>query len=483
MIRLNDFSRKNEYEWVLPKEFRKGMRVPVKIFSTQDLLQQSLADLSIEQAINSSMLPGLCGSLVVMPDMHQGYGFPIGGVAASSMVDGVVSPGGIGYDINCGVRLLSTQIPIEMAKPLLKKLAISINQFCPSGIGSSGGIKLNESEIRKVCKEGSGWAVKNGYASKEEVLKTEDKGCLPEADFEKISSRALQRGIPQLGTLGSGNHFIEVDFVSQVFDPILANALGLQQGNLVVMIHCGSRGLGHQVCTDYVQIFQKAIIKYDIQIPDRELVCAPIESLEGRDYLAAMRAAANYAFCNRQVLAHLVERAFEQVFAPVTKDWNLHQVYDIAHNIGKIETHWINGKKTQVCVHRKGATRAFGPGEPELPDVYRNFGQPVLVPGSMGTSSWVLMANHSSMEKSFGSCCHGAGRLMSRQQAKKNFRGDQLIHELENQGIQIQAGSLSSLAEEAPLAYKDVDEVIKVVVGVNIANMVAKLKPIAVVKG
>lgn len=483
MIRLNDFSRKNEYEWVLPKEFRKGMQVPVKIFSTQDLLQQSLADLSIEQAINSSMLPGLCGSLVVMPDMHQGYGFPIGGVAASSMVDGVVSPGGIGYDINCGVRLLSTQIPIEMAKPLLKKLAISINQFCPSGIGSSGGIKLNESEIRKVCKEGSGWAVKNGYASKEEVLKTEDKGCLPEADFEKISSRALQRGIPQLGTLGSGNHFIEVDFVSQVFDPILANALGLQQGNLVVMIHCGSRGLGHQVCTDYVQIFQKAIIKYDIQIPDRELVCAPIESLEGRDYLAAMRAAANYAFCNRQVLAHLVERAFEQVFAPLTKDWNLHQVYDIAHNIGKIETHWINGKKTQVCVHRKGATRAFGPGEPELPDVYRNFGQPVLVPGSMGTSSWVLMANHSSMEKSFGSCCHGAGRLMSRQQAKKNFRGDQLIHELENQGIQIQAGSLSSLAEEAPLAYNDVDEVIKVVVGVNIANMVAKLKPIAVVKG
>ena len=483
MIKLSDFNKVNEYEWVLPKEFRKDMRVPVKIFSSQDLLEQSFSDLSVEQAINSSTLPGLQGSIVVMPDMHQGYGFPIGGVAASSMSDGVVSPGGIGYDINCGVRMLRTQIPIEMSKPLLKKLAIAINQFCPNGLGSSSGIKLNENEIRKVCKEGSGWAVKNGYGSKDDVLKTEDKGCLPDADFEKISPRALQRGVPQLGTLGSGNHFIEVDYVSEVFDPILANILGLQKDNLVVMIHCGSRGLGHQVCTDYVQLFQKAVIKYGIQIPDRELVCAPVESTEGRNYLAAMRAAANYAFCNRQVLAHMVERAFEQVFAPVTKDWHLSQVYDIAHNIGKIETHLIDGKKIKVCVHRKGATRAFGPGEPELPEVYRDYGQPVLIPGSMGTSSWVLVANHASMEKSFGSCCHGAGRLMSRQKARKSFWGDHLIQELENQGIQIQAGSLSGLAEEAPSAYKNVDEVIKVVVGANIANMVAKLKPIAVVKG
>lgn len=483
MIKLDDFQRKNQFEWELSVNYRKGMRVPVKIFGSQNLLEKALTDLSVEQAINVSTLPGLLGSVVVMPDLHQGYGFPIGGVAASSFQDGVISPGGIGYDINCGVRLLATQIPFNLGRPYLKELSIALNQFCPSGLGTSGGMKLTEKEMRKVCEEGSGWALKNGFADKDDTLKTEDNGCLPGADFEKISPHAFQRGIPQLGTLGSGNHFIEVGIVKDVFDDQIAHQLGLEPGFLTLMIHCGSRGLGHQVCTDYVQLFQKSIKKYGIDLPDRELVCAPISSQEGKDYLAAMRAAANFAFCNRQVIAHNAELAFEKVFAKVTKQWHLFQVYDIAHNIGKIETHFINGKREKVCVHRKGATRAFGPGAKELPDVYQKIGQPVFVPGSMGTSSWVLAGNLTSMEKSFGSCCHGAGRVMSRQKAKKSVRGDALILELEKMGIHIQAGSLSGLAEESPSAYKDVDEVVNVVTSVGLARKIARLTPVVVVKG
>ncbi len=483
MIKINDFQRTNKFEWELSENFRKGMRVPVKIFGSQNLLEKALADLSVEQAINVSTLPGLLGSVVVMPDLHQGYGFPIGGIAASSFQDGVISPGGIGYDINCGVRLLATQIPFDLARPYLKELSIALNQSCPSGLGTSGGIKLTEKEMRKVFEEGSGWALKNGYADRDDILKTEDNGCLPGADFEKISPNALQRGIPQLGTLGSGNHFIEVGIVNDIFDDQIAHQLGLESGFLTIMIHCGSRGLGHQVCTDYVQLFQRVIKKYGIDLPDRELVCAPISSQEGKDYLAAMRAAANFAFCNRQVIAHNAERAFEKVFAKVTKHWHLFQVYDIAHNIGKIETHIIKEKSEKVCVHRKGATRAFGPGAKELPDVYQKIGQPVFVPGSMGTSSWVLAGNLISMEKSFGSCCHGAGRLMSRQKAKKEVRGDTLIRELEIKGIHIQAGSLSGLAEESPSAYKDVDEVVNIVNEVGLARKIARLTPVVVVKG
>ena len=418
-----------------------------------------------------------------MPDMHQGYGFPIGGVAATDYYEGVISPGGIGYDINCGVRLMSSQILFEEVKYLMKDLVISLNQNCPSGVGSEGGIKLSNKDLEEVCEMGSQWALKKGYAQKQDLIRTEENGSIAGANAIKLSEKAIKRGLPQLGTLGSGNHFIEIGLVEQVFDEKGASAFGLYEGNLTVMIHCGSRGLGHQVCTDIVQLFQKTVHRYGIKIPDRELVCAPLNSVEGQDYLSAMNAAANYAFCNRQVLAHLARKAFEIVLAGKVKNWHLEQVYDIAHNIGKIEDHLIDGKIRKVCVHRKGATRAFGPGSRGIPSEYLQTGQPVLVPGSMGTSSWVLAGTEVSMERSFGSSCHGAGRLMSRQKAKKLIRGDQLIKELERKGIHIQAGSLSGLAEEAPAAYKDVDRVIEAVVGAGIAKKIARLIPLAVVKG
>ncbi len=483
MVAVTDFKKISEYEWEIPRNFRSDMRVPVRIFSTRKMLEQSLSDLSVEQAINASTLPGVVGSVVVMPDMHQGYGFPIGGVAATDVSTGVISPGGIGYDINCGVRLLASQISYESVKDQIQPLVIALDHHCPSGVGSEGGIHLSLKELEEICEDGSQWAIKNGYATQQDLRRTEENGCIPGANAKKLSERAKKRGLPQLGTLGSGNHFIEIDLIEQVFDEETARIFGLQQGNLAVMIHCGSRGLGHQVCSDTVQSFQKTIHKYGIKIPDRELVCAPLNSQEGEDYLATMRAAANYAFCNRQVLAHLARRAFEQVLAGKVKNWQLYQVYDIAHNIGKIEDHLVDGVQRKVCVHRKGATRAFGPGSSGIPDEFSKTGQPVLVPGSMGTSSWVLAGTKTSMERSFGSSCHGAGRLMSRQKAKKAIRGDQLKIDLEKKGIYIQAGSMSGLAEEAPGAYKDVDQVIEAVCGAGLARKIARLVPLAVVKG
>lgn len=483
MVTLKDLKYVNKFEWEVPVSYDKNMLVPVRLITNDDLLEHSLEDFSIEQAINTACLPGVVGAVVVMPDMHQGYGFPIGGVAAMKYPEGVISPGGIGYDINCGVRLLSSNIRYEDAQHLLKELSISLYQFCPSGVGAKGNIKLNERELKEVCETGSGWAYKNGYASEQDLIRTEEKGCIRGADFIHTSQKARMRGLSQLGTLGSGNHFIEVDVIDEIFDEHAARAFGLVKGNLSVMIHCGSRGFGHQICTDYVQIFQQAVQKYNIMITDRELVCAPLSSEEGKNYLSAMRCAANYAFCNRQVLANFARLAFENIFAGKVKNWHLTQVYDVAHNIGKIEKHDINGQKISVCVHRKGATRAFGPGSEDVPPEYQKIGQPVLVPGSMGTSSWVLAGTTLSMKKTFGSCCHGAGRVMSRKKAKMNFRGYQLINDLEIQGVHVQTGSLSGLAEEAPGAYKNVDEVINVVTGAGIASKVAKLRPVAVIKG
>ncbi len=483
MVALTDFIKISDYEWEIPKQFRSDMRVPVRFISTRKLLEQSLSDLSVEQAINAATLPGVVGAVVVMPDMHQGYGFPIGGVAATDFPTGVISPGGIGYDINCGVRLLASQISYEHVKDQIQSLVIALNQHCPSGVGSEGGIQLTLKELAEVCEKGSQWALKKGFATQQDLRRTEENGCIPGANINKLSEKAKKRGIPQLGTLGSGNHFIEIDLIEQIFDEETAKIFGLEQGNLAVMIHCGSRGLGHQVCSDTVQAFQKTIHQYGIRIPDRELVCAPLHSPEGQDYLMAMRAAANYAFCNRQVLAHLARRAFEQVLAGKVKNWQLHQVYDLAHNIGKIEDHLVDGVLRKVCVHRKGATRAFGPGSMGIPDEFSKTGQPVLVPGSMGTSSWVLAGTQISMERSFGSSCHGAGRVMSRQKAKKTIRGDQLMASLEKKGIFIQAGSMSGLAEEAPQAYKDVDQVIEAVNGAGLTRKIARLIPLAVVKG
>lgn len=483
MINLQNIRKINDYEWEIPRSFREDMRVPVHLFATRRLLEEIAGDKSLEQAVNATTLPGVVGYVAVMPDMHQGYGFPIGGVAATHYPEGVISPGGIGYDINCGVRLLGSRITVEEAEPYLEDLASAINHYCPSGVGKKGSIRLSEKELNRICIKGSVWALENGYATRGDIKRTEEEGQLKGADPSKVSKRAKERGRPQIGTLGAGNHFIEVDFVQQVFDQEAADVMGLVEGNLVVQIHCGSRGFGHQICTDYVRRFQGAIQKYGIKLPDRELVCAPLNSQEGQDYLAAMRCAANYAFTNRQVLAHDVRIAFEEVLAGKVNTWELHQIYDIAHNMGKIETHTIDGKSMKVCVHRKGATRAFGPGSRELPLEYQKIGQPVFVPGSMGTASWVLVGTKKSMELSFGSSCHGAGRVMSRRKAKKSVRGERLRRELESSGIHIRAGSMPGLAEEAPQAYKDVDAVVKAVSGAGIAKKVARLNPLIVIKG
>jgi tRNA-splicing ligase RtcB len=486
MIRLQDLTRISPVEWEIPVSFRSDMRVPVRIFASQRLLEQVLDDKSLEQAVNATTLPGLVGQVVVMPDMHQGYGFPIGGVAATEFPQGVVSPGAIGYDINCGVRLLASSIELEAAQPHLDILATRLNQYCPSGLGTAGVVKVSLTELDKVLRDGSRWALKHGYASGNDLTRTEEGGRLEGADPDKVSERAKKRGRDQIGSVGSGNHFVEVEVVEKIFDAEAATAMGLQEGCLTLQIHCGSRGLGHQVCTDYVQAFQSAVRKYGIDLPDRELVCAPMDSPEGQAYLGAMRAAANFAFCNRQLLAHSARKAFEETFTGVAgtqQAASLRQVYDITHNMGKLEIHEVEGRRVQVCVHRKGATRAFGPGAPGLPQEYRHIGQPVIIPGSMGTASWVLIGTQASMERSFGSSCHGAGRVMSRSQAKRSVRGDQLQRELQNQGIQVRAGSMPGLAEEAPSAYKDVDEVVQTVSTAGIARKVARLRPVAVVKG
>lgn len=483
MVSLSDLKRINDYEWEIPTKVNENMQVPVRIFATRKLLESVMEDQSLQQAVNCATLPGLVGHVVIMPDMHQGYGFPIGGVAATRYPEGVISPGGIGYDINCGVRLLSTEIMQDEMTAYLEDLASALNHFCPSGVGVKGRLRLTDKDLEAVCREGSLWAKKQGYASQVDLQRTEESGRMEGANPTSVSDRARQRGRDQLGTLGAGNHFIEVEVVDQVFDPQVASIMGLKEGSLTLQIHCGSRGFGHQICTDYVASFQRAVKRYGIHLADRELVCAPLTSPEGQAYLSAMRCAANYAFTNRQVLAHYARQAFEQTLAGKVKNWQLNQVYDVAHNIGKIEWHTVDGELMKLCVHRKGATRAFGPGNEELPEEYRAIGQPILVPGSMGTASWVLVGNEQSMQRSFGSTCHGAGRTMSRAQAKKKIYGEDLRKSLQAGGIHIRAGSLSGLAEEAPEAYKNVDEVVETVIQAGLARKVARLAPLIVVKG
>ncbi len=483
MLEKKDLMKITEVTWEIPTSYRDDMRVPVRIFADETLIDAALGDKSFDQAVNAATLPGLVSPVVVMPDVHQGYGFPIGGVAASRYPDGIISPGAIGYDINCGVRLLASGISVEEIQEELPDLASALDANCPSGVGVGGSVRLSIKELDHVCRQGSAWALKNNYARRDDLERTEEQGQIRGADPSVIGSRAKQRGKSQLGTLGAGNHFIEIDVVEEIFHEAAADAMGLAEGLLTVQIHCGSRGFGHQICSDYVREFQSAVKRYGIKLPDRELVCAPLDSPEGKRYKAAMACAANYAFCNRQVLTHHVRRSFEQVLAGRVPNWDLHQVYDIAHNMGKTETHIVDGEKVRVCVHRKGATRAFGPGFEGLPEVYRPFGQPVLVPGSMGTASWVLLGTEESMKKSFGSSCHGAGRVMSRRQAKREIWGQDLRQRLEAQGIIIRAGSMPGLAEEAPKAYKDVDAVVDVVVRAGIAAKVARLRPVVVIKG
>ncbi|MEJ2100623.1 MAG: RtcB family protein [Desulfobacterales bacterium] len=483
MVQIYDFKQLDKYVFEVPASFRSDMRVAARFYADEELLKGVVADNSLLQLINTATLPGIVKYALAMPDIHQGYGFPIGGVVATELPDGIISPGGVGYDINCGVRLLATHLNEDEIRPHLDDLATILYANCPSGVGKGGNIKLKAGELDRVMVEGAQWAVKRGYGTEADLEHTEEYGCLDGAHPAKVSQRAKERGKGQVGTLGAGNHFIEIDVVEKIMDPSPAQQIGLFKGQIALQIHCGSRGLGHQVCSDYVKQFQKTISKYGLQLPDRELVCAPSSSPEGQNYLAAMKAAANYAFANRQVLSFHIRRSFEQVLAGKVSNYHIFQIYDIAHNMAKVETHRIDGKQMQLCVHRKGATRAFGPGSPQLPAVYRNIGQPVLVPGSMGTASWVLLGTEESMVQTFGSTCHGAGRTMSRKKAKKSIHGAILREELEGRGILVRAGSMSGLAEEAPKAYKDVDRVVEVVHGAGIAKKVAKLRPIAVIKG
>ena len=482
-MKSSDFKRLTPYLYEIPATYRADMRVPARFYADAELLQQALGDKSLDQLANSATLPGIVAYALAMPDIHQGYGFPIGGVVATRVPDGVISPGGVGYDINCGVRLLGTRLSRDDVTPWLDELANQLQRNCPHGVGRGGEFALNRRQLADVVRQGARWALAQGYATKTDLERTEEGGCIAEADPTKISDRAYERAQDQLGTLGSGNHFIEVDVVDEIFDETAADRMGLFPGQIVAQIHCGSRGFGHQVCTDYVARFQRVVHQYGIELPDRELVCAPLSSPEGQDYLAAMKGAANFAFANRQLLTHLIRRSFEDALAGKVDDFSVYQIYDIAHNMAKIEEHEVDGRRVRVCVHRKGATRAFGPGSPVLPDIYRDIGQPVLVPGSMGTASWVLVGTEGSMAQSFGSTCHGAGRTMSRSRAKKEVRGNELRRELEAQGIHVRAGSLFGLAEEAPRAYKDVDRVIEIVHGAGIARKVARIVPVAVVKG
>jgi tRNA-splicing ligase RtcB len=483
MIHLNDIERLDEYVWEIPKSYRPDMRVPARIYASRQLLKQALTDKSTEQLINATTLPGIVGYAIAMPDVHQGYGFPVGGVAATRLPAGVISPGAIGYDINCGVRLLASEITADEIEPYLNDLATALYRNCPSGVGEQGRYHLSDAELSEILSRGAQWCLENDLATAEDILHTEENGRLAGADAAQVSHHARERGRNQLGTLGSGNHFLEVDRVANILDEECAASYGLRATQVVVLIHCGSRGLGHQICTDSVRDFQKTLNSYKIELPDRELVCAPLNSPEGIAYNAAMQAAANFAFANRQVLAMQVRESFEQVLAASRLSPHLRQVYDVAHNIGKIEQHVVNGQEMQVCVHRKGATRAFPPHHAEIPSDYQTVGQPVLVPGSMGTASYVLAGTQGAMAQTFGSTCHGAGRMMSRTAAKKQVRGETLKQQLNQRGIRIRAGSMAGLAEEAPLAYKQVEEVIAVVEGAGIARTVARLEPLAVIKG
>lgn len=483
MIHKQDLEHLGEFVWQLPQGFRYDMRVPARIYADESLVEDALADQSVEQLVNTATLPGVVKYAIAMPDIHQGYGAPVGGVFATRLPDGVISPGAIGYDINCGVRVLASHIDAEEIRPHLDDLASTLYNNCPSGVGSEGNHPLTGKMLERLLEEGAKWALANGFASEADLNHTEEFGRMRSADASKVSGRAKNRGRDQLGTLGAGNHFIEVDRIAEIFDAEVAEKLGLFPNQIVAQIHCGSRGLGHQVCTDYVNSFQRAVREYNIQLPDRELVCAPFDSDPGQDYLKAMACAANFAFANRQLLAFNIRKSFEQTLRGRVRDVSLYQVYDIAHNMGKVEEHLVDGARIKVCVHRKGATRAFGPGSPVLPDDLRAIGQPVLIPGSMGTASYILVGTTGSMEQTFGSSCHGAGRVMSRAQAKRQVCGEKLRDELAARGILIRAGSMPGLAEEAPQAYKDVSRVVDVVHQSGIGNKVARLEPLAVIKG
>jgi len=471
--------------WEIPVSYKDGMRVPARIYATEKLLRD-MDEGVIDQVTNVATLPGILKYAYCMPDGHWGYGFPIGGVAAMDADRGVISPGGIGFDVNCGMRLMLTRLTEEEVRPHLRQLVDMLFQRVPAGVGSTGFVRVSQDEFRRAVEQGARWCIKNGYGWHEDLERTEEEGCISGADASKVSARAVERGFKQLGTLGSGNHYLEIQVArpGNVFDPKLAEAFGITIPNqVVVMFHCGSRGFGHQIATDYLQIFLKAMTgKYGIRILDRELACAPFRSTEGQDYFAAMKCAINMSFANRQIILHRIREVFSEVFGKDPASLGLHQVYDVAHNTAKLETHCIDGVPQEILIHRKGATRAFGPGMPGIPEIYGRAGQPVIIGGSMETGSY-LLAGVPSGEQTFFSTAHGSGRAMSRTQAKRQFRGRELLEQMEARGILVRTASYSGLAEEAGPAYKVIDDVIDAAEQAGISRRVVRLVPIGNVKG
>jgi len=485
MAAVRDIKRISKAVWEVPVSYKSGMRVPVRIYATDRLLKD-MEEGVFEQIANVTMLPGIVGYAHCMPDGHQGYGFPIGGMAAMDAKDGVISPGGIGFDINCGMRLLRTNLSYDEVKPKLVQLVDRLYQRIPAGVGAKSTIKLSRDEFRRLIEQGSRWCEENGYAWPEDLRRTEHGGCMPGADAKKVSNKAIERGFNQVGTLGSGNHYLEIQIVhpENVFDQKLAQAFGIDKSQqVVVMFHCGSRGFGHQVATDYLQTFLKVMgPKYGLNMPDRELACAPIQSPEGQDYFAAMNCAINMAFANRQMIAHRIREVFSEVFKKDPHDLGLEQVFDVAHNTAVLEKHIVDNKERQLLVHRKGATRAFGPGRKELPEVYRKTGQPVIIGGSMETGSYLLVGLESGRD-TFYTTAHGSGRTMSRRQAKKQFNGRTLQQEMKARGIYVRCVSTAGLAEEAGAAYKDIDEVVRAIKQAGISKPVVRFVPIGNIKG
>ncbi len=480
-----DIKKVSDNVYEIPQETQQCMNVPVKIYASDALVQKMKQDATFKQATNAACLPGIYKHSIVLPDGHQGYGFPIGGVAATDYENGVISPGGVGYDINCGVRVLRTNLDEKDVRPKVRQLIDQLFTDIPTGVGKQGKIHLrSHSGVDEVLRDGAKWAVEEGYGWEEDLDHQEANGRIDIADPSQVPGSAKERGLKQSGTLGSGNHFIEIQLVDEIYDEEAAKIMGItRKGQVMVMIHSGSRGLGHQVCSEYIRKMTQAMRKYDIQVPDRELCCAPTTSPEGQAYLGAMSAAANYAFANRQVMMHWTREVFSKVMGQTPEDLDMGLIYDVAHNIGKVEEHTIDGQKKKVVVHRKGATRAFPPGHPDIPSKYRNIGQPVLIPGTMGTASYILIGNEQGMDLSFGSTAHGAGRFMSRSRAKKQFFGKEIQDKLASEGIIVRATKSIVIAEEAPGAYKDVDEVVKVSDALGIATKAVRLRPIGVIKG
>ena len=462
----------NIYE--IPKEGK--MNVPARIFASEKLLEAIKNDKTLEQIKNVAMLPGILKNAIAVADAHQGYGFPIGGVAAFDLDKGIISPGGVGYDINCSVRLLKTNLKKEDILKKQKQVVDALFQKIPSGVGRGSKFQITRKELNKLLEQGAKYAVDKGYGVKEDYLYTEEEGCIKGADASKVSERAISRGIGQLGTLGAGNHFLEVQFIDEIYDEKIAEVLGLKKNQVTIMIHCGSRGLGHQVASDYIKLMEK---EYGWPEQDRELVNAPIKSKLGKDYFSAMACAANFAFANKQIITHWIREEMKHIFPEIKID----VVYDVCHNIAKFEEHIIRGEKKMICIHRKGATRSFGPGRKEIPEKYRKIGQPVIIPGSMGTSSYLLVGTKKAEEITFGSTVHGAGRVSSRSKALKNIRGEEVKSALAEKGIEVKSGSWKALAQEAPEVYKDIDEVVKVVNELGINKKIVRLKPLTVVKG